>query len=94
MAGSRQIIVLLRVKIVIWERKSPAFEFDSRHLATFMLNLKKRSMAKKTANEIKAEKWIESHFVGLDDATRAIAHAAYFSGLVDKQIEMRDGQAL
>lgn len=51
-------------------------------------------MAKKTANEIKAEKWIESHFVGLDDATRAIAHAAYFSGLVDKQIEMRDGQAL
>lgn len=55
-AGSRQIIVLLRVKIVIWERKSPAFEFDSRHLTTFMLNLKKKKYGKENSKRNQSRK--------------------------------------
>lgn len=48
----------------------------------------------KTANQIKADKWIETHFVNESETVRAIAHASYFSGLIDKQEEMRDGHAI
>lgn len=51
-------------------------------------------MEKKTENQIKADKWVESHYDDATDTIKAVARASYYSGLIDKQEEMRDGHAI
>lgn len=48
----------------------------------------------KTANQTKADKWVEAHYGDASEAIKAVAHASYFSGLVDKQEEMRNGETV
>lgn len=48
----------------------------------------------KTANQIKADKWVEAHYGDASETIKEVAHASYYSGLVDKQEEMRYGQTI
>ena len=48
----------------------------------------------KTANQIKADKGVEAHYGDASETIKAVAHASYFSGLVDKQEEMRNGETV
>lgn len=48
----------------------------------------------KTANQIKADKWVEAHYGDASAKIKAVAHASYYSGLIDKQEEMRDAHAI
>lgn len=48
----------------------------------------------KTPNQIKADKWVDAHFGDASETIKAVAHASYYSGLVDQQEEMRYGQTV
>lgn len=48
----------------------------------------------KTTNLIKADKWVDAHFGVASETIKAVAHASYYSGLIDKQWEMRNGQTV
>lgn len=45
-------------------------------------------------NQTKADKWVDAHFGDASEIIKAVAHAGYYSGLVDKQEEMRNGQTV
>ena len=47
-----------------------------------------------TTNQMKADKWVDAHFGGASETIKAVAHASYYSGLIDKQEEMRYGQTV
>lgn len=48
----------------------------------------------RTTNQIKADKWVEAHYGDASETFKAVAHASYYSGLVDKQEEMRNGETV